>query len=69
MNLIQRMTSPTPDFFKKLRAIGLALGSIAAVVATAPLPLPAVIAQVAGYLAVAGGVATAVSQVAVKNDT
>ena len=69
MNLIQRMQSPTPDFFKKLRNIGIALGSISAVLAAAPLALPVIVAQIAGYLAVAGGVVTAVSQAAVKNDT
>ena len=69
MNLIQRLTSPTPDFFKKLRAVGLILGSISAVLAAAPVALPAIVVQVAGYLAVAGGVVTAVSQAAVKNDT
>ena len=68
MNLVQRMQAPTPDFFKKLRAVGLVLGSVSAVLAAAPVALPACIVQVAGYLAVAGGVISAVSQAAVKND-
>lgn len=68
MNLVQRIQAPTPGFFKKLRTIGLVLGSVSAVLAAAPVALPAVIVQVAGYLAVAGGVISAVSQAAVKND-
>jgi hypothetical protein len=68
MNLVQRLMAPVPDFFKKLRTMGIVLGSIGAVVAAAPVALPAVIVHAAGYLAVAGGVLTAVSQAAVKND-
>jgi len=68
MNLVQRIQAPTPDFFKKLRMIGLVLGSVSAVLAAAPVALPASIAQVSGYLAVAGGVISAVSQAAIKND-
>ncbi len=69
MNLVQRLMAPVPDFFKKLRTIGLVLGSISAVMAAVPVVLPAVIVHAAGYLAVAGGVLSAVSQAAVKNDT
>jgi hypothetical protein len=69
MNLFQRMLSPTPDFFKKLRVAGLALAAVSAALVAAPIALPVVIIHIAGYLAVAGGVVTAVSQAAVKNDS
>ena len=69
MNLFQRILSPTPDFFKKLQIIGLALATAGATLAAAPIALPVVIVHIAGYLAVAGGVVTAVSQAAVKNDS
>jgi len=35
---------------------------------TAPVSLPALVVSVAGYLAVAGGIASAVSQAAVHRD-
>ena len=68
MNLVQRVMAPVPPFFKKLRTIGLILGAVSAVVAAAPVALPHIIVHVAGYLALAGGVISAASQAAVKND-
>ena len=62
MNIIQRIQSPTPNFFQKLRNIGLALAAISSAIITAPVALPAVIVTVAGYMAVAGTVIGAVSQ-------
>ena len=67
-NIIQRVQSPTPKFFKKLRNIGLILAAIAGTIATAPIALPAVIIKIAGYIAVASGVASAVSQTAVEGE-
>ncbi len=64
--LIERVQSPTPKFFKKLRNIGLVLATIATTVVAAPVALPAVVVKIAGYLAVAGGIAGAVSQTAVE---
>lgn len=66
--LIQRVKAPTPKFFKKLRNIGLALAAVATTIAAAPVALPAVIIKVAGYLAVASGVLSAVSQTAVEGE-
>ncbi len=62
------MQKKTPLFFKKLRNIGLALAAVSATIVAGPVALPAVVIKIAGYLAVAGGVATAVSQTAVKGD-
>jgi hypothetical protein len=64
--LISRMQKPTPSFFKKIRNIGLALAAISATILTAPVALPALVVQIAGYLAVAGGVMSTISQSAVK---
>ncbi len=69
MNIIQRVTAPTPPFFAKLRNIGIVLASISTTIAAAPVALPAIAAKVAGYLAVASGIAAAVSQTAVAEDT
>lgn len=68
MTIAQRMKQPTPRFFKKVRNIGLALAAVSTAIFTAPVALPAVVVKIATYLAVAGGVATAVSQATTKED-
>lgn len=65
MNLIERAKAPTPKLFKILRTIGLALLGISGSVMAAPVALPAAVVTVAGYIAVAGGVLSAVSQITV----
>ena len=67
-NIFERLNAPTPPFFKKLRNIGLILAAIATSIVTAPVALPVVIVKVAGYLAVASGVLTAVSQATVEGE-
>jgi hypothetical protein len=67
MNLKERIESPTPVFFKKVRNIGLLLAAISATLLTTPVALPVVIVKIAGYLAVAGSVASAVSQTATES--
>nr|WP_315203241.1 hypothetical protein [uncultured Flavobacterium sp.] len=62
MNAIKRAKAPTPKFFKVLRNIGLALVAVGGTVLAAPVALPVVLTSIAGYLAVAGGVISAVSQ-------
>jgi uncharacterized membrane protein HdeD (DUF308 family) len=62
MNAIKRAKAPTPKFFKVLRNIGLTLVAVGGTVLAAPIALPVIITSVAGYLAVAGGVLSAVSQ-------
>ena len=68
MNLVDRALSPTPSFFQKLRNIGLALAAISAAIVAAPVSLPAIVVTIAGYLAVAGSVLGAVSQITIPND-
>ncbi len=65
--IIERVKAPTPQFFKKIRTIGLTLGAIGGAILTAPITLPATIVTIAGYLATAGIVASAISTVA-KDD-
>jgi ABC-type xylose transport system permease subunit len=62
--ITERIKSPTPKFFKKIRTIGLALGAIGGALLTAPITLPATVVSIAGYLATAGIVASAISTVA-----
>jgi energy-converting hydrogenase Eha subunit G len=61
------MTAPTPTFFRKVRTIGLILAAVSATILATPIALPALVVQVAGYLAVAGSVATAVAQTATED--
>jgi uncharacterized membrane protein HdeD (DUF308 family) len=62
MNIIKRVKSPTPKFFKVLRNIGLVLAAVGGTILAAPIALPVVLTSIGGYLAVAGGVVSAVSQ-------
>ena len=68
MKLQERMKKRTPKFFRRLRNIGIALAAASGAILAAPIALPAAIISAAGYLAVAGTVATAVSQAVVEGD-
>jgi ABC-type xylose transport system permease subunit len=69
MTLVDRVLSPTPSFFQKLRNIGLILAAVSAAIVATPVALPAIITTIAGYLAVAGTMLSAVSQITVPADT
>jgi hypothetical protein len=62
MNLVKRIKGPTPKFFRVLRTIGLALAAVGGTILTAPVALPVIIGSIGGYIAVVGGVLSAVSQ-------
>ncbi|MBC7557530.1 MAG: hypothetical protein H7195_11280, partial [Chryseobacterium sp.] len=49
-------------FFRILRSIGLVLLAISGTIIAAPVALPVALVSAAGYVAVAGGVISAVSQ-------
>lgn len=68
MNIVKRAKAPTPRFFKVLRNIGLALAAVGGTILAAPIALPIVVSSIGGYLAVAGGVLSAVSQITTIND-
>ncbi|WP_407517573.1 hypothetical protein [Elizabethkingia anophelis] len=68
MNLLKRVKAPTPKLFRVLRNIGLALASAGGVLLAAPVALPAIVVTVGGYLTVAGGVLSAVSQIVVMEE-
>jgi len=65
MNIIKRAQAPTPRFFKVLRTVGLVLAGIGGSILAAPVELPVLLVSIGGYMAVAGGVLSAVSQVTV----
>lgn len=60
--LTQRISEPTPKFWKKIQRIMITLGIVGGAVLTAPISLPAAIMTAGGYLATAGAVGTALSQ-------
>lgn len=66
LSITERAKAPTPKLFKTIKTIGLTLVAISGALLAAPVALPAIIITIAGYLAVAGTVATAVSQVTVE---
>lgn len=67
MNLVERIQQPTPKLFRHLRALGLVAAGIGGVLLTAPVALPSILVQIGGYLVVAGGVVSAVSQLTVDD--
>ena len=69
MSVVQRVKAPTPSFFKTLRTIGLALAAIGGAILASPIALPAGLIAAAGYVALAGGVVSAVSQTAVDTNS
>ena len=68
MNIVERAKAPTPKFFKILRSIGLALLGISGSIVASPVVLPAAVVTAAGYVAVAGGVISAISQITVDDE-
>jgi uncharacterized membrane protein HdeD (DUF308 family) len=65
--VLYRASAPTPKFFKVLRNIGLTFAAVGGTILTAPLALPALLVTIGGYVAVAGGVLSAVSQLTVED--
>lgn len=62
MNIVKRVKTPTPNFFKVLRNVGLALAAVGGTILATPIALPVALTSIGGYLVVAGGVVSAVSQ-------
>ena len=57
ITLSQRLTAPTPKFFKTVgKVLGIVAG-VATVVVTAPVALPTIVTTVAGYVIAAASLA------------
>ncbi|WP_100612933.1 hypothetical protein [Confluentibacter lentus] len=67
--VLNRASAPTPKFFKVLRTVGLALAAVGGTILAAPVALPVIVTTIGGYVAVAGGVLTTVSQLTTTNDS
>jgi hypothetical protein len=68
MNIVKRAAAPTPKFFRILRNVGLVLAAIGGGIITAPISLPVGLVTAGGYIVVAGGILSAVSQITVDDD-
>ena len=67
--IVNRATAPTPKFFKVLRNVGLVLAAVGGTILAAPIALPVLVTTIGGYMAVAGGVLTATSQLTRTDDS
>lgn len=68
LNLIERVSAPTPKWFKIIRTIGITLTAVGGAILAAPMAIPATIVTVAGYVMLGGTIATAVAQTAMQTD-
>ena len=71
--LLNRIQAPTPDFFKKVIRLAIALGAVGATLVALPtavpfIALPPIISTIGGYFVAAGIVAGSVAKTA-KIDT
>lgn len=66
--IISRAKAPTPKFFKLLRTVGFVCVGIGSSIIAAPVVLPVLLTTIGGYIAVAGGVLSAVSQLTKTDD-
>ncbi len=68
LNLIERVSAPTPKWFKIIRNIGITLTAVGGAILAAPIVLPATIITVAGYVVLGGTIASAIAQTAMQTD-
>jgi hypothetical protein len=66
--IINRLQEPTPPFFQKVRNIGLIVAAVGTSIIAAPVALPVLLVNLAGYLVVAGGVMSTLGQAAIKKE-
>ncbi len=68
--ILTRITSESPTFFKRIQAIGLSIGSIGTTILLIPaslVALPAVVLTIAGYMVAVGLVAAGGAALPVKD--
>ena len=68
LSLLDRVALPSPLFWKKVSAVGKAIGALGLVLVTAPVALPAAVVSVAGYLVLAGSLTAGLSALTVEQD-
>jgi hypothetical protein len=60
MELLKRLKEPTPEFWKKIQKVGLALGVIGGAFVASPV---ATLVSIGGYLIMAGTIIAGLSQI------
>ena len=68
LNLIERVSTPTPKWFKIIRNIGITLTAVGGAILAAPIALPVTIVTVSGYVVLGGTIASAIAQTAMQTD-
>lgn len=63
--LAKRWKAETPEFWKKVQKVGLAIGAIGGVIVSAPVVLPAGLITLGGYMVAVGSVAAVLSKLTV----
>lgn len=66
--IMNRLQQPTPPFFQKIRNIGLIIAAVGTSILAAPVALPVLLVNIAGYLVVAGGVMSTVGQAVITKE-
>lgn len=65
LSLLDRVALPSPTFWRKVSAIGKAIGGLGLVLVAAPVALPAAVVSVAGYLVLVGSLTAGLSALTV----
>ena len=67
MELRERWNAKTPNFWKKIQKIGIALGVIGGTIIALPVALPAGVVAAGGYLVAVGTATATLSQLTKEN--
>ena len=68
MSIKQRWCAKTPKFWRKVQKISIIIGTVAGVIISAPIALPAVVVTLSGYAITAGTVAATLSQLTIEDN-
>lgn len=66
LSLLDRVALPSPTFWRKVSAVGKAIGGLGLVLVTAPVALPAAVVAVAGYLVLVGSLTAGLAALTVE---
>jgi ABC-type xylose transport system permease subunit len=66
LSLLDRVALPSPTFWRKVSAVGKAIGGLGLVLVSAPVALPAAVVTVAGYLVLVGSLTAGLSALTVE---
>ena len=65
LSLLDRVALPSPTFWRKVSAVGKAIGGLGLVLVAAPVALPAAVVSAAGYLVLVGSLTAGLSALTV----